>query len=129
MTTRTILVTLLFIAACGSKKSSTSSPSGGSSPAACGAPSYSCTMPGLGCIEGGADFKAAMGAECASGDGAGADAPCARDGMVGGCLSSKGLTATQNWCGTLWMSASEKIKTPADAQAQCAKYGTFVAAP
>ena len=84
-------------------------------------------MPGMGCIEGGADFKAAMGGECASGGGTPADAACPRTGALGGCESSSGLVPNQNWCGTLWMSPSEKLKTADDAKAQCAQFGTFVA--
>jgi hypothetical protein len=132
MITRTILLSAVLLAACGGSKPSSSSSSSqakAGAPAACGAPTFSCVMPGMGCLEGGADLKAAMGAECASGGGASADAPCTRTGMLGGCLSSSGLTPTQNWCGTLWMSASEKMKTAEDAQAECAKFGTFVAAP
>lgn len=126
-----MLLSAVLLAACGGSKpassSSSSSAAKAGGPAACGAVTYSCIMPGMGCLEGGADYKAAMGAECASGGGTPADAPCARAGMLGGCVSSSGLTATQNWCGTLWMGASEQVKTPADAQAQCAKFGSFVA--
>lgn len=127
---RDVLVVLVVAVGCGGGKKTAAPAPGTAAPvAACGAVSYSCTLPGFGCVEGGADLEKAMGAECASGGGTAAHTACSHAGSLGGCTGSSGLVPNQTWCGTWWMIADGKqLQTPADAQAKCASFGAFVPA-
>lgn len=124
---RASLVSLVFVMACkgGSPGAAQPTPSG-PPPAVCPSVTFSCTVPGLGCIEGGDDYAAQMRAECA-GDSTPADGPCPRDGGLGTCTTYDGLTPTLHACATLAFAAGS-VADAATAQAKCEQFkGTYTA--
>jgi hypothetical protein len=88
---------------------------------------FSCTLPGLGCIEGGADFAAQVRGECA-GEGTPEEGPCARVGSLGTCTMYENLLPKLHACATL-VYAVGSFADAAEAQGKCAEFKGTYAAP
>ncbi|MBL8621734.1 MAG: hypothetical protein JNK64_10535 [Myxococcales bacterium] len=127
MRIRALVLTALLLPGCQGASPAPAQPTPtGPPPAVCPSVTFSCTVPGLGCIEGGADFAAQMRAEC-GGDSVPADGPCPREGGVGACTTYDGLTANLHACATLVFAAGS-VPDAAEAQAKCETFkGTYTA--
>ncbi|MBK7076012.1 MAG: hypothetical protein IPH44_27330 [Myxococcales bacterium] len=122
-----LVAPLLLVIACQGASPAPAQPTpSGPPPAVCPSVTFSCTMPGLGCVEGGADFAAQMRAEC-GGDSTAADGPCPREGGLGACTMYEGLAPKLHACATL-VFAGGSVADAATAQGKCDQFkGTYTA--